>query len=126
MSADSSEQHGGAAMPMEYKRMTGGALGMRSFLYRRANLVLMGFMLLGARASAQAPTNPLPVQAPSPAAVEILSSLPKPPDEPRSLFAPPVAEQAPHAIVPDHYFQEDPLLDLPQLPALGWFASAEA
>ena len=28
--------------------------------------------------------------------------------------------------MPDHYFQEDPLLDLPQLPAPGWFAGAEA
>ena len=56
----------------------------------------------------------------------MLSSLPKPPDAPRSLFSPMTPEGPPRSVVPDHYFQEDPLLDLPQLPAVGWFAGAEA
>jgi hypothetical protein len=97
---------------------------MRSFLICRATLVLLVMVLFSDRAMAQAPANPPP--AASPAVAEILSSLPKPPDEPRSLFSPALPEGPPHSIVPDHYFQEDPLLDLPQLPAIGWFAGAEA
>ena len=114
------EHDGGAAMPKSKILKTGGALGMRSFLFRRASVILVGLAVAGGRASAQGPANP------SPTGADIVSSLPKPPDEPRSLFSPAIAEGPPRAIVPDHYFEEDPRLDLPELPAVGWFAGAEA
>jgi hypothetical protein len=113
------DDHGGAAMPIKWTLKTRGALGMRSFLFRRASVVLIGFAFYGVNARAQGPAT-----APS-AQPDMISSLPKPPDAPRSLFLPAVAEGPPRAIVPDHYFEEDPLLDLPQLPAVGWFAGAE-
>jgi hypothetical protein len=101
-----------------------GALSMGSFTRVRAIVILLCLLLLESEVRAQAPTAPsAPASTP---ASEILSSLPKPPDVPRSLFSPVVAEGPPRAIVPDHYFEEDPLLDLSQLPALGWFAGAEA
>ncbi len=95
---------------------------MRSLAYCRISLILIGFVFSSTRGLAQAPAS---AQA-APAAAEALPALPKPPDEPRSLFSPALPEGGPHAIVPDHYFEEDPLLDLPQLPAPGWFAGAEA
>jgi Legionella pneumophila major outer membrane protein precursor len=99
---------------------------MRDILQLRAGLILVGLMLFSARTTAQerpaAPSPPPPVLA----AADILASLPRPPDEPRSLFSPMTPEGPPRTIVPDHYFEEDPLLDLPQLPAVGWFAEAEA
>ena len=54
---------------------------------------------------------------------EFLRTLPRPPDQPRSLFQP-----APPATPPpnlEHYFVEDPLLDPPQWPKTGWFSSVQ-
>jgi hypothetical protein len=56
---------------------------------------------------------------------EILSNLPQPANTPASLFAPapPAGPLPPDAERP--YFQHDPLLDPPQLPAPGWFFNVE-
>ena len=56
---------------------------------------------------------------------EILRSLPRPPDQPGSLFqeAPPVGPPAPDWEHP--YFQRDPLLDPTDWPQPGWFSDAE-
>lgn len=97
---------------------------MRSYSPFRVSVILIGVLFLGHEALAQGPTPP--AGSTPQATADMLSSLPKPPDVPRSLFSPSTPEGPPRAIVPDHYFEEDPLLDLPQLPALGWFAGAEA
>ena len=93
---------------------------MRSFAFSSGRSGSDRLCFLRRQRQAQGPATAPPAQP------DMLSSLPKPPDEPRSLFSPAVAEGPPRAIVPDHYFEEDPLLDLPQLPAIGWFAGAEA
>jgi hypothetical protein len=51
---------------------------------------------------------------------EFLKTLPHPPDEPRSLFAP-ASEQAPPPPDLERYFERDPLLDPPQWGNTGWF-----
>jgi Legionella pneumophila major outer membrane protein precursor len=126
MPANSGDKHGGAAMPTSILVRKRGALSMRSFPQSRVGLILVGVAFFGARAMAQVPAGNQPAPASVQATADILSSLPRPPDAPRSLFSPMTPEGPPHAIVPDRYFEEDPLLDLPQLPALGWFAGAEA
>ncbi len=97
---------------------------MRSFLHNRASLVLIGLAVFSGRATAQGPAG----TAPSPAqeTADMLSSLPKPLDVPRSMFSPATPEGPPRSLVPDHYFEPDPLLDPPLLPSWGWFAGAEA
>lgn len=111
-------------MQVTIRIWTGGVLSMRGYSHMRTGVVLVSLLVLGRQATAQGPTPPA---APtSQATADLLSSLPKPPDAPRSLFSPMAPEGPPRTIVPDHYFEEDPLLDLPQLPALGWFAGAEA
>ena len=56
---------------------------------------------------------------------EFLRSLPRPPDQPRSLFqpAPPLGPPPPDLERP--YFQLDPILDPPQWPQPGWFAGVQ-
>ncbi len=54
-----------------------------------------------------------------------LPDLPQPLDAPRSLYIPP-APPGPAAPVPERrYFEQDPLLDPPDMPQAGWFADAE-
>jgi hypothetical protein len=57
----------------------------------------------------------------SDAAPEFLKTLPRPPDQPRSLLQPaaPYVELPPDFERP--YFEVDPLLDPPQWPGTGWF-----
>src|SRR5262249_8881212 len=54
-----------------------------------------------------------------------LQALPRPPDEPRSLFAPPPPPGPPPPDLERPYFLPDPLLDPPQLPPVGWFAGLD-
>ena len=59
-------------------------------------------------------------EAPNP-----LPDLPRLPDEPRSLFAPPPPPGPPGPPLPGPYFEDDPRLDPPILPLPGWFADVE-
>jgi hypothetical protein len=52
---------------------------------------------------------------------EFLKALPRPPAEPRSLFAPPLPPGPPPPDLERPYFQRDPLLDPPNYPVPGWF-----
>ncbi len=97
---------------------------MRSYFQNRAGLILIGLAVFSGRAAAQGPA--MPASSPAQETADMLSSLPKPLDVPRSMLSPAIPEGPPRAIVPDHYFEEDPLLDVPQLPSWGWFAGAEA
>jgi hypothetical protein len=55
-----------------------------------------------------------------------LPGLPRPPDQPASLFLPPAPTGPAPAPLPGPYFEFDPLLDPPELPAPGWFTDLEA
>jgi hypothetical protein len=66
-------------------------------------------------------------EAPAPAGgwePEFLRSLPRPPDQPRSLFAP-ALPLAPPPDLERPYFELDPILDPPQWPQPGWFANVQ-
>jgi hypothetical protein len=73
--------------------------------------------------------DPLPAsEVPAPAGgwePEFLRSLPRPPDQPRSLFqpAPPLGPPPPDLERP--YFQWDPILDPPQWGRPGWFGGVQ-
>jgi hypothetical protein len=56
---------------------------------------------------------------------EFLKSLPKPLDQPRSLFQPPAPLGPPAPDLERPYFELDPLLDPPNWPQPGWFADAQ-
>lgn len=57
---------------------------------------------------------------------DVLPGLPHPPDAPRSLFQKPGAAPAYSCEpLPGPYFEEDPLLDPPDLPPVGWFAGLD-
>jgi hypothetical protein len=62
----------------------------------------------------------------SPAEPDLLPGLPRPLDEPRSLFQQP-GPTPPYACapLPGPYFERDPLLDPPPLPQPGWFADVD-
>jgi hypothetical protein len=68
------------------------------------------------------PPRPVPSDA---AAFNPLPNLPQPPDQPRSLTAPAPAALYESAPLPGPYFEQDPLLDPPQLPPPGWFADVD-
>jgi hypothetical protein len=57
---------------------------------------------------------------------DVLRGLPRPPDAPGSLFQKAAATPAYSCEpLPGPYFQEDPLLDPPDLPPVGWFAGLD-
>jgi hypothetical protein len=95
---------------------------VRSILLLPAAALLLATAAPRARAQATTPAAPPPI--PGPAAVtepEFLQSLPRPPDVPGSLYAPPPPPGPPAPDLESPYFQPDPLLDPPQLGQLGWF-----
>jgi hypothetical protein len=81
---------------------------------------LLAALLLAGDVRAQGPADQPADQS------DVMRSFPRPPDAPRSLYSPASLEGPPHQVAPERYFEEDPHLDLPQLPAIGWFATAEA
>jgi Legionella pneumophila major outer membrane protein precursor len=90
-------------------------------------LTLLAAFLPGTTSYAQSPGAPVPLivvsadtEAPNP-----LPDLPRLPDEPRSLFAPPPPPGPPGPPLPGPYFEDDPRLDPPILPLPGWFADVE-
>jgi hypothetical protein len=85
-------------------------------------LALLGGALPTASGRAQAPARPAATadtKAPDP-----LPGLPQPPEQPYSLFLPPVAQPAPPPL-PGPYLELDPLLDRPPLPPPGWYGDVE-
>jgi hypothetical protein len=56
---------------------------------------------------------------------EFLKSLPRPPDQPRSLLATALPPGPPPPDLEGPYFRPDPLLDPPRLGGLGWFADVD-
>jgi hypothetical protein len=95
-------------------------------------VVILGRALVSP-ALAQAPPPPpagnLPDPLPAPSAPaqgegwepEFLKTLPRPPDQPRSLFQPPPPPGPPPPDL-EQYFELDPLLDPPQWGKVGWFS----
>jgi hypothetical protein len=87
-------------------------------------LIVLGGLQSLAVGYAQAPK---PESAPpSTAAPDVLPGLPHPPDAPGSLFQ--KASPSPAYScepLPGPYFEEDPLLDPPELPPVGWFAGLD-
>lgn len=78
-----------------------------------------------AQRTAEGPAAP-PVATPAPEdGPEFLQTLPRPPDQPASLLAPPPPLSPPPPDVERPYFQEDPLLDPPQLGQVGWFGRVD-
>jgi hypothetical protein len=103
-------------------------------MVRIARLLLALAFLAGASAgSAQTPlaaplAAPAAPPAPAPAGTrepEFLRTLPRPPDEPRSLFQPPAPPGPPPADLPGPYFEHDPALDPHQMPQPGWFTDVQ-
>ncbi len=80
-------------------------------------------VILGALVLALLPLGPASAQTPPPINPDLpnpLASLPRPPDAPASLYAPPsLSPQA--SPLPGPYFEQDPRLDPPELPPPGWF-----
>lgn len=59
-------------------------------------------------------------------AQEFLRTFPRPPDQPASLLAPAPPLGPPPANLEEPYFQQDPLVNPPQLGEIGWFADVDA
>jgi hypothetical protein len=72
---------------------------------------------------AQAPTRPA-ASATAETTPDVPPGLPRPPEEPASLFVPPRPQVAPPPL-PGPYFEPDPRLDRPPLPPPGWFGDVE-
>jgi hypothetical protein len=91
-------------------------------------LVLLAAPLLASRGYAQKTAEGTGPAAATPAPTadpEFLQTLPRPPDQPASLLAPPPPLGPPPPDLERPYFQEDPLLDPPQLGLLGWFGRVD-
>jgi hypothetical protein len=91
-------------------------------------LAVLGGVLPAPRVSAQAPgrAGAPPAQASyGPGLPNPLPDLPRPPDEPRSLYAPPGGPAYTCDPLPGPYFERDPRLDPPELPQPGWFGEVE-
>jgi len=91
---------------------------------------LMLILMLGgtlAASCSQAQTAGAPaadtVATPEP---EFLNTFPRPPDQPASLLAPAPPLGPPPANLEEPYFQQDPLVDPPELGQMGWFTDVDA
>jgi hypothetical protein len=87
-------------------------------------LALLAAPLAVSRGYAQKPAEP--PASPAPAAEPgFLQTLPRPPDLPGSLLAPAPPLGPPPPDLERPYFQEDPLLDPPELGQIGWFGRVD-
>jgi hypothetical protein len=77
-----------------------------------------------AQTSSGAPGGEAPAPG-GPGPADVLGALPRPPDQPASLFAPPPPPLPPSPPLDRPYFVRDPELDPPALPPPGWFAGVE-
>jgi hypothetical protein len=101
-------------------------------MFRRSHIVvslaLLGSLLLAPSAFAQTPRladNRSPKDTSTPEAPNPLPDLPRPPDQPQSLY---LGQPAPGYAcdpLPGPYFEQDPRLDPPSLPQPGWFGDVE-
>ncbi|HZY90369.1 MAG TPA: Lpg1974 family pore-forming outer membrane protein [Gemmataceae bacterium] len=87
-------------------------------------LALLGVPLAVSRGYAQKTAEGPAASAPA-AGPDFLLTLPRPPDQPRSLLAPPPPPGPPPPDLERPYFQEDPLLDPPELGLIGWFGRVD-
>jgi len=76
-------------------------------------------------AFAQAQKPPSAPLSSVPAEPDVLPGLPRPPDAPQSLLQAPATAAYSCDALPGPYFERDPRLDPPPLPALGWFTEVE-
>jgi hypothetical protein len=89
---------------------------------------VLGVVLSAPRGLAQAPRRAADQAAPTPAPgtePDPLPGLPRPPDQPRSLYQEPAGPSYTCDGLPGPYFEQDPRLDPPQFPQPGWFADVE-
>jgi len=87
-------------------------------------LSFVGALLAPREVAAQAPTAPASPQTAAALQPDPLPGLPRPPDVPHSLYAPPVEPE--HIDPwPSCYFEHDPRLDPEPLPPPGWFTDLE-
>jgi hypothetical protein len=85
---------------------------------------LLGGALSTAQGWAQSPTRPAtPATADAPPP-DVLPGLPRPAEEPASLFLQPVVQPSPPSL-PGPYFEPDSHLDPPPLPPPGWYGDVE-
>ncbi len=99
-------------------------------MIKTTHLLLAGAVALGlssaGRAQDASVLPPALPDAPAPADGDaMLRSLPQPPAQPASLYAPPPQRTTTPMIMNPPYLEQDPLLDLPGFPPTGWFAGAE-
>jgi hypothetical protein len=73
-------------------------------------------------ADRSAPTTPAPAETDEP---DFLRTLPRPPDQPRSLLMPSPPPGPPPPSLDQPYFQHDPILDSPNLPPVGWYTDVQ-
>jgi hypothetical protein len=78
-----------------------------------------------AQKAAENPAAPSATTSVPAAEPEFLQALPRPPDQPASLLAPSPPPGPPPPDVERPYFQEDPLLDPPELGQVGWFGRVD-
>jgi hypothetical protein len=92
-------------------------------------LAVLGGMFLAPCGFAQAPrfaSDRLGQTTSTPVDPNPLPDLPRPPDQPASLYlAPPPTPAYTCDPLPGPYFEQDPRLDRPEFPQPGWFADAE-
>jgi hypothetical protein len=99
-------------------------------MVRTTSLLLTALLLSGTLAApklcAEAPADSAaPPVASAPREPDFLRTLPRPPDEPSSLLAPPSLAGPPPPPLPGPYFEEGPLTDPNRLPVPGWFADLD-
>jgi hypothetical protein len=93
-------------------------------------VLLLGGTLTASRSYAQTANDPSSSDSPSESSVsssepEFLKTLPRPPDQPTSLLAPAPPLGPPPPDLENPYFQQDPLVDPPELGQPGWFADVD-
>src|SRR5260370_24882293 len=113
-------------MVIPWIRVEGGlrSLFMASML-RFLFVVLVAVAFWVPCATTQTPKSESAAQAAT-APADVLPGLPHPPDAPGSLFQkPPVTPAYSCEPLPGPYFEEDSLLDPPDLPPVGWLAGLD-
>lgn len=94
-------------------------------------ILLLGGTLAASQGRAQTADSPAAADsaAAAPAAMpepEFLKTLPRPPDQPASLLVPAAPLGPPPPNLEQPYFVQDPLVNPPELGAVGWFADVDA
>jgi hypothetical protein len=93
-------------------------------------ILLLGGMLAASRLKAQTTNGPAAAESAAASSVtgpepEFLKTLPRPPDQPASLLAPAPPLGPPPPNLEQPYFVQDPLLNPPELGAIGWLTDVD-